>query len=391
MKVKYLLTLLVLITLLFNRCEESERGQYPIDSLPPNEVILINVENIPGGAILSYRIPEDDDLLYVKALYKLDDGSETEQKVSSYSNEIKIVGLGRSHEVEVKLIAVDRSRNESKPLVVKTFPLDSPIHSTFESLVVADDFGGIRLNWTNYTGSDMVVCVNTPNEKGELVSARNFYTNSRIGSGNVRGYESAERFFEIYVRDIWGNHSDTLKGVFKPLFEEELKEGIKRWNPSGIPYKAYLETYSIEKMWDGNINTRYLVQTGGFPYSFTFDLGKKLKFSRITQVQMQNASLYYTSQNIQYFQLWGTNTPNEVTDSFDGWIKLGDFEIIKPSGLPLGQTTPEDRDLAVKGHELNVDPEAPAVRYIRYVIVRTWSGDQNSTIAELRFFGSIQE
>ena len=387
MKVKYLFALLIL--LLFNRCEESERGQYPIDSISPGEVTLINVENIPGGAIISYQIPEEDDLLYVKAVYKLDDGRETEQKVSSYSNEIKIEGIGKSHEVEVELIAVDRSRNESKPLVVKTFPLDSPIHSTFESLKIADDFGGIRLNWSNSTESDMVICINTPNEKGELITARNFYTNSSIGSGNIRGYDNDERLFEVYIRDHWGNHSDTLQGLYEPLFEEELKEGMRRWNPPGIPYSNYA-SYAIENIWDGNINTFFIVQTGGFPYSFTFDLGKKIKFSRIKQVQRQG-SLIYTSQNIQFFQLWGTNTPNEVSDSFDGWIKLGDFEMIKPSGLPPGQLTPEDRAVAADGHDFNIDPDAPSVRYIRYVIQATWSGDQNSAMSELRFFGSIQE
>lgn len=390
MKIKHLFWLFILLLLVF-RCNESERGQYLIDSVPPGEIKLLRVENLEGESIIHYEIPDDDDLLYVKASYTRDNGVETEQKVSAYSRNIKIEGINRTHELDVELVAVDRSRNESLPVTVKVFPLDSPIHSTLASLMLAEDFGGIRIVWDNPTGKEMVICVDSPNEAGEMVNTKNFYINSLTGTGNVRGFDSEERLFNIYIRDRWGNHSDTISRVFTPLFEEELKEGMRRWNPPGIPYTAYAH-YHIENIWDGNINSFFIVQTKGeFPFSFTFDLGKKIKFSRVKQVQRQGAALIYTSQNIQYFQLWGTNSPGEVSDSFEKWIKLGDFEMIKPSGLPPGENSPEDIAVAAEGHDFNIDPNAPAVRYIRYVIVATWSGDANASMSELRFFGSIEK
>jgi hypothetical protein len=390
MNIKHIFWLFFLL-LLITRCDESERGQYPIDSVPPGEIKLLRVENLHGESIIYYEIPDDDDLLYVKASYKRDNGTETEQKVSAYSRNIKIEGISRSHELDVKLVAVDRSRNESLPVSVKVFPLDSPIHSTLASLILTEDFGGIRVVWNNPTGKEqgMVICVDSPNEAGELINAKNFYINSLKGTGNVRGFDSEERLFIIYIRDYWGNHSDTISSVLTPLFEEELKEGIRRWNPPGIPYSAY-SRYHIENMWDGSKESFYLVQTKGlFPYSFTFDLGKKIKLSRVKQIQRQDQ--VYTGQNIQFFQLWGTNSPYEVSANFEKWIKLGDFEMIKPSGFPLGENSPEDIAVASEGHDFNIDLDAPSVRYIRYIIVATWSGDQNASIAELRFYGSIEE
>src|SRR5690606_21679653 len=103
-------------------CSESEIGQYPIDSEAPGIVGSISVENLKGAAVVSYDIPDDDDLLYVKAIYRLDNGEEVEQKASAYANSIRIEGLGKSREQEVLLVTGDRSKNESEPVAVTIHP-----------------------------------------------------------------------------------------------------------------------------------------------------------------------------------------------------------------------------------------------------------------------------
>lgn len=386
MKIHYIT--LMLFAFLLHACTEDERGQYPIDNVAPGEVTSPSVENVPGGAIISYNIPNDEDLLYVKAIYTLDNGEVMEQKASSYASSLKIEGIGKSREVEVTLIAGDRSKNESKPIMVKAHPLDAPIYSILESVRANDDFGGIRLEWENPNEADVVISVATNDEQGEFVTVENFYTNSKRGKGNLRGYESEEREFGIYLRDRWGNMTDTIKNNFLPLFEEEVKGTLARWNPTGIPYTNY-QSYHIENMWDGNIATFFLQQTKAYPHSFSFDLGQTVKLSRIKQWQRQGANLIYTSQNVNRFELWGSTTPN-VSDDFSGWTKIGDFEATKPSGRPMGENTAEDADFAVAGEDFNIDPNAPPIRYIRYVIKGTWSGDGNAAIGEIKFFGSIQ-
>ncbi len=380
--------LLLLFTCFFCSCAEEERGQYATDSVPPGEIKTATVENIPGAAIISYVIPDDTDLLYVKAIYTLDNGEVVEQKASAYASSLTIEGIGKSREVIVTLVAGDRSKNESKPVVVTTHPLDAPIYSILESIQSFSDFGGIRLTWLNPNKADVVIGVITLDEAGKFVVVQNYYTNAPVGNGNVRGFPSTERVFGMFLRDRWGNLTDTIKGNFLPLFEEEVKGTYARWNPVTIPYSAY-STYHIENLWDGKISTFYLQQTTAFPWSFTFDIGKTVKLSRIHTWQRQDLSVIYTSQNINKFELWGSPTPNVGVD-YAGWTKLGDFIATKPSGSPLGTNTAEDLAFAKAGEDFTIDAAAPPVRYIRYVIKGTWSGDANVSIAELTAFGSIQ-
>lgn len=380
--------LLLLFTLFFYSCKEDQRGQYPVDSVPPGEIKSPAVVNVPGGAIISYVIPDDEDLLYVKAIYKLDNGEVMEQKASAYASSLEIVGFGKSRDVSVTLIAGDRSKNESKPVVVTAHPLDSPIYSILKSVNTNIDFGGIRLTWANPLKADVVLSVVTTNEVGEFVVAQSFYTNSETGTGNVRGYASVDRVFGVYLRDRWGNLTDTIKNTYLPLFEQEVKGKFARWNPIGIPYGAYQSpTYDIEKIWDNDITTFYLNANTPFPYSFTFDLGMLVKLSRFTVWQRQ--STLYSTQNINKFQLWGSATPN-VTDDFAGWTIIGDYTARKPSGSPLGTNTAEDIAYAAAGEDYTAKADSPPIRYVRFVIQASWTGAGSTAFAQMKFYGSLQ-
>ena len=90
MKVKYLI--MPVAALWFSAC--TEKTLEPItDSLgKPGVVTDVKVESIAGGAIVSYRIPNSEDILAVKAVYTLSHGKETESVASFYENKIKIEG-----------------------------------------------------------------------------------------------------------------------------------------------------------------------------------------------------------------------------------------------------------------------------------------------------------
>src|SRR4051794_26451510 len=92
-------------------CTKIEKGQFPIEHDAPGQVTNVKVANVAGGANISYTIPTDNDLLYVKVIYKLDDGRIMEQKASAYANSLKVEGIGKSFEQEVELICGDRSKN----------------------------------------------------------------------------------------------------------------------------------------------------------------------------------------------------------------------------------------------------------------------------------------
>lgn len=392
---KYYFLFSLILSLLYS-CSKEERGQYAMDGIAPGPIKSPSVENIAGGAIISYNIPNDEDLLYVKAIYKLDDGTVMEQKASSYENTLKVVGMGRSKEQVIQLIAYDRSKNQSKPVDVTIRPLDAPIYEILHSIEIRDDFGGINLVWENPGEAEVVLMVLTPNNENKLVNAETFYTKAKIGQGNLRGYPSVETEFAIALRDRWGNKTDTIKGTYYPLPEVELDRLLfRRWNPAGnsIPYMDLAsQGWTIERLWNNTTaDPGYSFPlTATLPASFTFDLGQTAKFSRFKLYHRSSASQLYSGGNIKKFQVWGSNHPN-VTADFDTWVKVGDYTSFKPSGLPLGQSTAEDMTFAaVSGEDFNVDFEVPPVRYLRFVIEDTWGGNVAAQIMELKFFGEIK-
>jgi hypothetical protein len=136
-----------ILLLMFMYCKEAPFGQTPVDDVRPGRVTVENVTAVPGGAIIRYNAPADNDLLYVKAEY-LRNGKIASTLSSSQVNTLKIEGLPPFTEsTEVKLIAVDASKNESEPELVTINPLESPLITILDSFEPYADFGGFSARW----------------------------------------------------------------------------------------------------------------------------------------------------------------------------------------------------------------------------------------------------
>jgi hypothetical protein len=124
------------------------------------------------------------------------------------------------------------------------------------------------------------------------------------------------------------------------------------------------------------------------PEWFTLDLGKKVSLSRIRLFQWANASIVYNSSNVKTFQIWGSNDP-DPDGGWTHWQQLGTtFNQYKPSGLPQGQHTDEDVNYAiVNGEDFLFPAGMPAVRYIRFKTMETYSMTGQVVLQELSFFG----
>ena len=71
---KYLFVQVLLIIFLFNACEEDIREPLISEGIAPGKISNVVVENLPGGAALTYTLPNDNDLLYVLAEYEFGNG-----------------------------------------------------------------------------------------------------------------------------------------------------------------------------------------------------------------------------------------------------------------------------------------------------------------------------
>lgn len=190
---------------------------------------------------------------------------------------------------------------------------------------------------------------------------------------------------------------DTLGTEFVKLdrIDVELDRTLyARWNPPGIPYYQNANNlYRIESAFDLDPSTFY-IQTApqpGVPHSFTFDLGQEAVISRFRQWQRLTITVLYRIQNIKKFELWGSPTA-DVNADFDTWIKLGEFESKKPSGLPVGQESAEDIAYATAGEDFFFMQTPPKIRYIRYHVVELWGGNKvDIALGDITFFKDENE
>lgn len=372
-------------------CEQSNLN-VPLenDHEPPNPVTNIQWEAVPGGAIVRYDIPNDTDLLYVLGEYQIRPGVDQEQKTSIYDGQMTLRGFGDTREYEVTLYAVDRSTNKSEPSIITIKPLTSPVQQAYSTLDYYSDFGGITVSLKNESQDNLVVSVLTKDSLGDWQDYENFYSGLPDIDFSIRGLPSKPITFGVYVKDRWQNISDTLVRELTPLFEEELDK--TQFRELRLPGDG-ANTWDLTALWD-NVTTRYngfrTADNEGLPTHFNIDLGTKVKLSRFRTWQVHDGR-EYSSSNSRLFELWGSNDPSP-DGSFDGWTKMGEYEVKKPSGLPPGEISNEDIASAAAGDEHMVPIEAPEVRFLRFNIIATFTAPPNSStggawLVETGFWG----
>jgi hypothetical protein len=375
-------------------CKEEYIGQYPVDGTPPAPVSNVRVQNLEGKAVITYSLPEEDDLLCIKAVYISPNGSRKEMSSSAYSNSIELKGFGKSAKTKVELYAVDKSYNESAPITVEIEPLDSPVYDVIKTLVLYEAFGGLKLYWENPLGEDIVMGA-LAKEDGEYRPIEIIYSSERIADKAIRGLESRLTDFAFYFRDMFNNYTDTLYVQMTPIFEEEIDKS--KFVALRLSSKFAFHSYggaSIARMWDNVYNVDdnlCYINVAPEKIYFAFDMGVEAKLSRFRLWTRRN--YMYQLHHIRTFEIWGTSDQSATTDpdNWDGWVKIMDCESFRPSGLTEGgNPTAEETQYLLAGEEFEVPVEAPKFRYMKFKINSTWSNSAAAFINEISIWGSTK-
>ena len=393
MKSSYLYV--ISIVMLLYACKEETVGMQPMDSVPPGPVSEVTWYSIPGGAVFRYMLPDDEDLLYVKAVYHLN-GIETESKASVFADSLVIVGFGDTDEHQISLIAVDRSRNESTPYFETITPGLPDVLSIDNSLYLIADFGGVHAYWKNPNKAEISVNILYKDHNDEYVPLQAFYSSGINGDGVVRGMDTISTNFAVYVQDKWNNQSEkkyyALTPIYEAMFDPNRFAKVELNNDI-----SYFPGYGMENMWDGDDGIDHCYSsspgTGIWPQSITMDLGIAGKISRVRLYQRVgglSGSLLFAEGNLREFEIWGCLSVPDISGSWDNWILLMDCVNVKPSGLPFGQLSDEDIEVGFNGEDYNNSPENPPVRYLRILAKRTWSGGSNFQILNIEVYGDYR-
>ncbi|WP_186758595.1 DUF5000 domain-containing lipoprotein [Echinicola salinicaeni] len=375
-------------------CEVEEmHSPYSKGSTPPGPVFETSVENMPGKAKIFYAVPNDPDLLYVKAVYQRSNGEEAEVKSSYFNNSLMVEGFSDTLDHEVKLYSVNRNEMESEPVTVVIKPKKAPVWDVYESLDVKASFGGIQVNALNPEREDVAILIMEKNELDEWeVDPNSIYTSTDTINYALRGMDTLVHEFAFTVRDRWLNYTDTVYADIAPFYETALSKANYRGMqlPGDSPHHP---STSMAGMWDGEIMnwpSIYMTQAVvSGPHTITFDVGVEAKMSRIViwdYPEYYNGRTYYYLGNLKEFEVWGSDDPPS-DGSYDNWVKLGTYSATKPSGLPFGQQSDEDYRVANSGLNWQFDIDAPKVRYLRIRSIRNWGGSTYMAIGEVQVYG----
>lgn len=383
------------------------------DKTKPQPVTDPVVTNLPGAAIIQYTLPDDPNLLYVRAEYERN-GEKLDAKASFYYNYILVEGFGDTQQREIKLYTVTRAGVSSAAVSVTIEPKRPAIYDVLESLKIDVAFGGMITQFTNLAAENVVIGVlrwNTEDDRlHEWVTVDNFYTALPSGKFAVRRQKAVPTKFGYFIRDRWNNRTDTLEVELTPWYEEQLdKKKIARVTgkpvpqlpplpESGIGLKdpvGNLGSWPFANLFDDTYgNTGYHTnERNDIPIWVAMDLGVTAKLSRYKFWQRNsgdNCGFCYSHGNPHEWQIWGTNDINDV----NSWVMLDHQIMVKPSGLPVGLISNEDKAAADAGHEYDFALDSPPVRYIAFKHIDNWGAIEGAKgfmhIAELEFWGQIK-
>lgn len=378
----------------------------------PSPVTVTGVRPISGGAVIKVSIPDDQNLKGVVAVYERA-GVEVNTKISRYVDSLFVEGYADTQEHVVNVYSFNVNEERSEPVQVRFTPLAPAILTVKASM--AESFGGVKVHIENNTSrADLAICIlkdDDLSDQGKKLSTMKWTEVTTLFTAaediylSRRGLEPKEAIFGLYLRDHWGNVSDTLTTILTPIVESKLDtvkvngklhyvfknanlgdDNCKSTNPGYYP---------VEALWDGSGLSsipHFFVseESGPSPTWLTIDLGNKARLSRITTLP-RIGYVIYGGGAVRDYEFWGSMAPTgeavpPTSDNpygfDDSWFCLGKFTQAKPSGylsngLP-GDITAEDSQTFNAGNDFELDPvQYPRcndeVRYLRVVFFNTFS------------------
>jgi len=368
-------------------CKEDVLGPLEKDTVAPQQISNPVTTSSAGSVKVTYNLPSDPDVMYVMAQYTNKYGKQISVKASAYTNSLTVDGFADTATYNLNLYAVDKAENKSAPVTIKVKALEPPIFAIRRSLVLASDFGGVNITFSNPTEANIAVVVLYKDSLGNFALKETIYSKQKNGLFSSRGFPAKETIFGVYIRDRWDNRTDTAKATLTPIFEKELDKS--KFRVLTLPTDAKVGFgLPIPLLWNNVISGGDMWHTDdtGMPCQITFDMGVTAKISRFTIWQRQD-NWIYAHGNPKRYEIWGSTNPAS-DGSYTNWTRLASCISVKPSGQPSGSNSQEDVSAAARGEETTVSLNAPPVRYIRVRILETWAGGLAAHVSEMTLYGN---
>ena len=309
---------------------------------------------------LEFEVPQDVNK-FSKVLTSLSEG-EVSYKIYTYdkygnsSQALECAGRVYGPIYESVLLTADIEKVENR---------ETQFYMKWKNI---SEMEGVNLTYTDKTGEDQTLFV--PSSVAECVvdaEPGSKYSYTTIHRPEVTAIDS------LVSEAVTGNY---------PYYQAK----IQVYNCPGNSGTAW--GWDPWNLYDGSIDEPGW-HTGGdsgpWPHRMSFELAQPTKLYGFKIFQRSGGDWAYRAGNPKHYTLLGRNEP-VVDDSDDGWVVLGTFQSVKPSGLPVGQLTNEDINYARAGEYYTIENHT-AYRYLQIRVNETWGNEQATHFTELQFFG----
>jgi hypothetical protein len=394
MKTNKILSILLFSFVILLGCKDDDSQ----DTTPPGSLSIENIVPTNGGGIISYSLPNDSDILFVRAEYTNSIGVDVYRVSSSHNNSVEIDGLNQNTPLQVRLFVVDENENVSQPVEVEFTPLPSFIFLVQESITITPDLGGVKLEWENIAEKTVYVHLHIVNGADEDI--RILSSNSLSESIFVRGLESVEMTFLTKVEDFDGNITDLEeKATLTPLFEEMIDKStwtlMSQLSVNGNAWEGETTAFwdDVVDTAETNSDNSYFIiwrdQNGGtlnWPLDIVISLNKNVRVHRFKVWQRAfwyggptGVPYYYQEENMRSFNLYASN------NSID-WTLLGEYDIGDPSDAN-GNIPQDFIDAAANGHDFDLEGVSEKFRYLKFSITSNYGSDTYVHGSEITLWG----
>ena len=375
-------------------CSDKEDG----DTTPPGVLTVNMVTPTNGGGIINYTLPDDNDILYVKAEYTNSNGVDVSRASSSYNNSIEIDGLNQTNTLTITLYVVDENFNQSAPIFVELIPLESFIYLVQESIELAPDLGGFRITWDNIESKTVYVYVHINDGTDEEV--RILSSDNAQESIAVRGLPSIEISISTRVQDFDEN-TTTLeeKGTLIPLFEEVIDKStwtlLASQSVNGNAWEGDSTNFwddVIDTTGNNSDNSYFMIWrdlNGGslnWPLDLVINLNKNVKVTRFSVWQRafwyngpSDIPYYFQEENMKSFTIYASNDAQ-------AWEELGQFDIGDPRDSE-GNIPAAALESAANGHEFELDAVSETFRYLKFSVTSNYGSETYVNGSEITLYG----
>lgn len=428
----------VSLVFMFSSCDSDNDGNG--DVTPPVQVDNVTFKPENGGGTFFYKVPEDEDILFVKAVYTLDSEKTIYKASSFYADSLSIEGLGSVKPYKVELVSVDRTGNESKPVIQEITPLEPTTDIVLSSLIVIPSFSSVFVSWENPQRKNIVIGITYEVDGHSIVTkyaSNDLKDNFLIDDLDIKSYnftvDIADDFENVtepkeyndvtpfsdelldkskfsFLRDellpdsmneTWLELDETGQEVTmtRTLSRAEKEGGYKgldgsedNWNAEERSLDGFIQLFWDGIVDDGVLRNKNFFSTGAkgsIPFSYYIDLGQEVQMSRFRVWQRDwdsratgndQSGNAYGGENVEIFELW-------ISNDKVNWERVRRANIVKPFDEV------EAKQEAIDGHHFIAYPEAPkftkTFRYLEYRGLKRFDG--GSTVcnaSEISIYGN---